>query len=75
MAELTLESLAARVEELERKLADNHPPRNQNFTPATRHWRSVVGMFEDTEFTRTWIAETEAIREADRQAARENAVS
>jgi len=64
MPELTLEALAARVAELERKLAAAS-------TPPAQDWRSVVGMFVDDEFTRSWIAETEAIREADRQAARD----
>jgi hypothetical protein len=38
---LTLESLAKRVEELERKLASQKP---------TKDWRSVVGMFDGSEF-------------------------
>jgi hypothetical protein len=63
MPELTLESLAARVAELERKLAAS--------TSQPKDWRSVIGTMEDNEFTRQWIAEMEAIREADRQAARE----
>jgi hypothetical protein len=66
MPELTLESLAARVAELERLIASS-----KTVIPATRDWRSVVGMFPDDEFNRAWIAETEAIREADRKAARE----
>lgn len=64
MPELTLESLAARVAELERKLAaQTQPPVND--------WRCMIGMLPDDDFTRSWIAETEAIREANRQAARE----
>lgn len=66
MAELTLEALAKRVEELERKVASL-----TNVVPPTKDWRSVVGMSEDSEFTRQWLAEMEAIREADRKAARD----
>ncbi len=44
MSELTLESLAARVAELERKLAAS-----PSIIPASRDWRSVVGMFEGSE--------------------------
>ena len=65
MPELTLESLAARVAELERKLAAAPTP------PTNPPWLSLVGSMEDNEFTRDMIAEMEAIREADRQAARE----
>ena len=65
MPEITLESLATRVAELERKLAAR---------PATpvADWRSMVGIFPDDEFTREWVAEMEATREADRAASREN---
>jgi hypothetical protein len=65
MPELTLESLAARVAELERKLAAPQP---------TNDWRNFVGIFPDDELTRQWIAEVEAIRESDRQAAQEGQV-
>ena len=65
MPELTLESLAARVAELERKLAAQPQP------PTNPPWLSLVGSMEDNEFTRSMIAESEAIIEADRQAARE----
>ena len=64
MPELTLESLAARVAELERKLTAPPPQ-------PTNDWRNFVGIFEDDELTRQWAAEVEAIREADRLAARE----
>jgi len=66
MPELTLETLAARLAEVERQLAAQ-----TNVIPATKDWRSIIGMFPDDEFTSMWIAETEAIREADRKAARE----
>lgn len=63
--QLTLESLAARVAELERKLAAAPPP------TTNPPWLALVGSMGDNEFTRQWVAEMEAIREADRQAARE----
>ncbi len=61
MQELTLESLAKRVEELERKLAEQTTP--------SKDWRRVVGLSEDNEFTRSMLAEIEANSEAERQAA------
>lgn len=64
MSELTLESLARGVEELERKLA-------QQSAPSAQDWRKVVGMFADSEFMKQVDEEGRAIREADRQAARE----
>lgn len=70
MPELTLESLAARVAELERKLAAVTP--NPSVIPATRDWLSVVGISEDNEFTRAMLAEMEANSEAERRAALED---
>ena len=64
MPELTLESLAARLAEVERKLATWDGVR-----PATRDWREVIGKSEDNEFTRSMRAEMAAIKEAERQAA------
>ena len=64
--ELTLESLAKRVEELERKLADRQPA-------AEKDWRRVVGMFDDSDFMPQVIAEGNALRQADRAAAKEGA--
>ena len=65
MPEHTLESLAARVAELERKLAgltpDGAPPRPD--------WRGVVGISEDNEFTRAMLAEIEANSDTERRAA------
>lgn len=66
MPEITLESLAARLEVVEKKLS-----RLSSVVPPTRDWRSVVGTCEDNEFTRAVWAEIEAAREAERQAARE----
>jgi len=62
MPELTLESLAARVAELERKLA----PARLNIIPATRDWRSVVGISQRTEFSDAMEAEMAAFRESQR---------
>ena len=64
MPELTLESLAARIAEIERKLAD----KSSSVIPPTRDWRSVVGISEDNEFTRAMQAEIIALREADYRA-------
>lgn len=67
MAEVTLESLARRVEALEKALAEQ---RTQH--ASKKDWRSVVGMFDDDpEFMREVIAEGRAWREAERKAARE----
>ena len=67
MAELTLETLAKRVEALEKKLAEQEAER-----PARKKdWRRVIGISEDNDFTRLMRAEIEAAREADRRAGRE----
>ena len=63
MAELTLESLAKRVVELERKLADAGTPE--------KYWRRSFGMFDGSEFMKQVDAEVAAMREVERQAARE----
>jgi hypothetical protein len=65
MPELTLESLARRLAEVERRLNAGLAPA----VPPTKDWRSVVGISEDNEFTRLMLAEIEAAHEADRQAA------
>ena len=62
MEELTLESLARRVEALERVI--------QTGTLQNQGWRSVIGMFSDNEFSRRVDAEGQAIREAEREEAR-----
>jgi hypothetical protein len=64
MNEVTLESLARRVEALERAL---------DLKPAAvrlKDWRRVVGMFGDSEFMRQVDAEGQALREAERAEAR-----
>lgn len=60
MNELTLESLARRVEALERAL--QLKPASEN----GKDWRRVVGMFGDSEFMRQVDAEGQALREAER---------
>jgi len=65
MSELSLESLARRLEEVERRLNEKQPSVNAT----KKDWRSFVGTSEDNEFTRLMLAEIEAAHEADRQAA------
>ena len=64
MNELTLESLAKRVEALESAMGVQ--------SNGTRHknWRNVVGMFKDSEFMRQVDDECQRSREAEREAAR-----
>jgi hypothetical protein len=62
MPELTLELLAKRLADLERKVA----VLSGTMIPPSRDWRSVVGISEETEFTRQMLAEMAAIREAER---------
>ena len=70
MPELTLEALAARVAALEREVSQlkGKPP---SVIPPTRDWRSVVGISEETDFSRAMMAEMAARREAERNAALE----
>ena len=65
MTELTLESLAKRVEALEIALATKGPSRSP------KDWRKVVGMFRDSEFMRAVDEECQRMREAEREAARQ----
>jgi hypothetical protein len=64
MSEITLESLAKRVEAIERRLAGV-----SNIIPPLRSWQSVVGISEETEFSRAMQAEMKAIKDAERQEA------
>jgi hypothetical protein len=64
MNPITLESLAQRVEALERALA----AKSQNHAP--KDWRKVVGMFRDSDFMRDVDDECQRMREAEREAAR-----
>jgi hypothetical protein len=65
MSELSLESLAKRVEALEIALATKLPQR------PTKDWRRVVGMFRDSEFMDAVDEECRRMREAEREAARQ----
>ena len=64
MNDLTLESLAKRVEVLEKAIATKKPD------PSRKDWRKVVGMFRDSEFMREVDEECLRMREAEREAAR-----
>jgi hypothetical protein len=64
MTELTLENLAKRLEELERKI-------DQRDSTPKKNWRLAAGMFTDSEFSRQIDEEARKIREADREAARQ----
>jgi adenine deaminase len=63
--ELTLESLARRLEEVERRLNERQP----SVMAPTKDWQSVVGISEMTDFSRLMQAEMDVLREADRRAA------
>lgn len=60
MEQITLESLARRIEALERALNHQVRPVRQ------KDWRRVVGMFGDSEFMKQVDAAGQAIREAER---------
>lgn len=65
MAEPTLEDVARRLADLEKKVAA------LSGKPAlSKDWRRSVGMFEGSEFMAQVDAEVLAAREAERQAAR-----
>ena len=64
MNELTLESLAKRVEAIESELA------SKPTTVAAKSWRKVVGMFGDSTFMRQVDEECLRNREIEREAAR-----
>ncbi|MBL8866494.1 MAG: hypothetical protein KF873_11220 [Gemmataceae bacterium] len=67
MSEITLESLAARIAALEKRVNDQlaakpEPPKD---------WRKSVGLFDDDpDFEREVVSEILAIRDAEREAAR-----
>jgi chromosome condensin MukBEF ATPase and DNA-binding subunit MukB len=65
MPHLTLESLARRLEEVERRLNEKQP----SIIAAANDWRCVVGISEDNDFTRLMLAEIEAAHDAERRAA------
>ena len=64
MSELTLESLACRLEEVERRL-------NEKETSSTKDWRIAAGMFTGREFSKIVDEAGRKIREADREDARQ----
>jgi hypothetical protein len=64
MDDLTLGSLARRVEALEKIIATNGLDRPR------KDWRKVVGMFGEGDFTREVDEECLRMREAEREAAR-----
>jgi hypothetical protein len=64
MNDMTLESLARRVEALERALEQKGPELQR------KDWRRVVGMFRDSEFMREVDDECQRMRESEREAAR-----
>ena len=64
MEPVTLESLARRVDALERLM-------RAGVRPPSRDWRTVVGTFENTEFARAVDAAALAIRDQDRQSTRD----
>lgn len=57
--QLTLESLARRVERIEEQL------KTLRGIPPTKDWRQVVGMFSASEFMKQVDEEGRKIREAD----------
>jgi hypothetical protein len=63
MAELTLETLAKRIEELERRL-------EQKNSGTVKDWRQAAGLFTENETSAQIDEEARKIREADRAAAR-----
>jgi hypothetical protein len=65
MNEVTLESLARRVEALERALDLSPPETGKN------GWRRVVGMFAGSDFMRQVDEEGRKIREAERAEAQQ----
>lgn len=64
MTEITMEGLARRIDALEQKSGDRESVK--------KDWRSVVGILAGSETAKQMLAETTAIREAERTAARED---
>jgi hypothetical protein len=63
LSEITLESLARRVQALEVAVA-------KQSSGGGKDWRKVVGMFHDSEFMREVDEECQRMREEERKAAR-----
>ncbi len=66
MEELTLESLAARVAALEKKLAEQATAKPE----PKKDWRRTIGMFADNEFIEKLDETVAEMREAERKAVR-----
>ena len=64
MSELTLESLARRIDDVERRL-------NENQASCGKDSRMAAGMFTGREFSKIVDDECRKIREADREEARQ----
>ncbi len=64
MSELTLESLARRLEDVERRL-------NETQASNAKDWRAAAGMFTGREYSKIVDEEGRRIREADREEARQ----
>lgn len=60
MSDITLESLAQRLDALERTVHGQFSPGRE------KDWRRVVGLFGDSEFMKRVDAKGQAIREAER---------
>lgn len=60
MSELTLESLARRLDEIERRL-------NEKEANNVKDWRLAAGMFTGREFSKIVDEEGRKIRETDRE--------
>ena len=67
MPEITLEGLAARLEAVEKQLAERKADSKE---PRKKDWRRTVGMFAGNEFIKELDAECSAMREAERTAVR-----
>ena len=63
MSELTLESLARRLEDVERRL-------NEKQASSVKDWRMAAGMFTGREFSKIVDEEGRKIRDTDREEAR-----
>ena len=78
MPEVTLEAVVERLAALERQVAAltaARPPAPPDVIPPTRDWRSVVGMFDNSEFMRQVDAEIQAMRAAEQRALDEEAAA
>ena len=63
-SELALESLARRLEDVERRL-------NENQVSSVKDWRTAAGIFTGREFSKIVDEDGRKIRDADREEARQ----